>query len=144
MKNYTLAALISSFLGWLVATIFYGVGYFFLERVQAWEAVKIVAPITLIISLLANIFFLQIPRYFIKKLFLTNRRLVFGTAYSILAFLTLQLTFGGAFGYNPVEQLAAFNPIINGFILGYVFRSIWQPNQLAPQSNSTNLAKQDD
>ena len=144
MKNYTIAALISSFLGWLVATVFYGIGYFFLERIQAWEAVKIVAPVTLIISLLANILFLQLPRYFIKKLFPTNSRLAFALAYSTLAFLTLKLTFGSAFGYNPVEQLATFNPVINGFILGFVFRSIWKPNRETALDNPANPPKQNE
>jgi len=127
MKNYTLAALASSTLGWLVATAFYSIGYFLLQKNQAWEAIKIIAPITFIISLLANVTFLQIPRYFVKKAFFRSSRLAFGVGYSFLAYLTLQLTFGSAFGYNPVEQLATFNPVINGVVLGFTFHSIWKP-----------------
>ena len=129
MRSYTLAALLSSISGWLAATAFYSVGYFLLERNQVWEAIKIIAPVTLIISLLANIFFLQLPRYFIKRVFFKYSRLAFGIAYSFLAYITLQLIAGSAFGYNPVEQLATFNPVINGFVLGFMFRSIWKPIQ---------------
>ncbi|MGI4872805.1 MAG: hypothetical protein ACRYFX_16730 [Janthinobacterium lividum] len=133
MKNYTLAALISSASGWGIATVFYSIGYFLLNRIQAWEAIKIIAPLTFLISLLANIFFLQIPRYFIKKLFFKYSRLAFGLGYSVLAYLTLRLTFGNAFGYNPVEQLATFNPIINGFVLGFTFHSVWKPIHPTPE-----------
>ena len=127
MKNYTLAALFSSLLGWAIAMLFYGIGYFLLNSNQALVAVKIFAPITLIISLFANVLFLQIPRYFIKKLFFANSRLAFGLSYALLAFCTGKLISGGAFGYNPIEQLANFSPIINGFALGFIFRSIWIP-----------------
>ena len=139
-----MAALVSSLFGWLVATIIYGLGYFLLNRNQAWIAVEIVAPITLIISLLANVAFLQLPRYFIKKAFFRSSRLVFGIGYSFLAYLTLQLTFGRAFGYNPVEQLAILNPVINGFVLGFVFRSIWNPNQMTSQNKPADDADRND
>ncbi|MBO2009019.1 hypothetical protein [Hymenobacter negativus] len=144
MKNYTLAALVSSLLGWIIATIIYGIGYFLLDKNQALVAIKIIGPITLIISLLANIVFLQAPRSFIKQLFLTNSRLVFGLAYAVIAFFTLKLAFGGAFGgYNPIEQLATFNPIINGFSLGFLFRSIWIPNQTASKVSLTDIVKKE-
>ncbi|WP_157541838.1 hypothetical protein [Hymenobacter aerophilus] len=64
MKNYTLAAIYASMAGWLVATAVYATGYLILDERQALEAVRIVAPITLIISILANVFLVQLPRYF--------------------------------------------------------------------------------
>ncbi|WP_157887013.1 hypothetical protein [Hymenobacter sp. PAMC 26628] len=128
MRSYTLAALVSSLTGWLVAIIVYGLGYFLLDRNQALAALTIVGIYTLIISLIANMLLVQVPRYFIKKAVRMLNRATFALFYSLLAVIIFNILFGRQFGRNPVEQLTYLNAATNGFVLGFVFHSVWKPN----------------
>ncbi|WP_143069775.1 hypothetical protein [Hymenobacter actinosclerus] len=127
MRNYTLAAIYASTAGWLVATAVYAAGHFFLRESQTLEAIQILTPITLVISALANIFLVQLPRYFVKKAFFKFGRLGFALIYSLCAYVVFSLLFGRSFGLNPIEQLTYLNAATNGFVLGWVFYTLWKP-----------------
>jgi hypothetical protein len=134
MKNYTLAALISAFAGWLAASVFLWIGIHFIEGgiTGASMATAFVIYTSLFYSLFINLFFIQIPRTLIKRVFTEFNRaqfiftvLIFGTFIFVLPISFLFGWLDG--GFEPFDILLLANALVNSIVFGITFTLLYKP-----------------
>ncbi|GAC1368687.1 MAG: hypothetical protein NVS3B25_11200 [Hymenobacter sp.] len=107
--------------------VVYIIAYLILGIEQPVVGISIVAIATAVISFLANLVLVQLPRYLIEKAVLGLSKWVFAISYSILAVLCLSLFFKFHFDNNAVEKMMYLNAATNGFVFGFAFYSALRP-----------------
>ena len=127
MKSYTWSAIAASLTGWTVALLVYCIGWVLLGGKLTAVGILIIGYYTFATSILANIFLIQLPRYFIKKAYFRINRIAFAICFSFAALIIFELLFGRMFGSNPFEQLNLINAVTNGFAFGFAFHALWKP-----------------
>jgi hypothetical protein len=132
MKDYSLAALTAFFCGWLVQTVAFALYLhahadgFSIRKDLLFGAVAF-----WLFSLAANAIFIQLPRFYIKKLAIQVSSVSFALLsafYGLTIFaLTIGLMAGGSFKQSLPVYVGA---VINGFVYGLVFHILWKPAKI--------------
>ena len=132
MKSYFLASACAFIAGWFAQTIAFAIYLivgssvfrtatnFFSGAVAFW-----------MFSLVANLLFIQLPRTYIKKLFFKTNTILFSSLLAVYGLAIFGLTLGLLTRSSMGETIPLYTAsLINGFVFGLTFHSLWKPTQV--------------
>ena len=129
MKDYSLAALIAFFCGWLVQTAAFALYlHAHSDGFSIGKDLLFGAVAFWLFSLAANAVFIQLPGFYIKKLATRVSTVSFALLSAFYGLTIFALTIGLIAGGSFRQLLPIYaGAVINGFVYGLVFHILWKP-----------------
>ncbi|WP_151088985.1 hypothetical protein [Hymenobacter baengnokdamensis] len=129
MRDYSLSALVALFIGWLAQTIACALYLKAHSKGFGIASDLLFGGVTFwFFSLAANVIFIQLPDFYIKKVIVRTNVVLFAFLSAVYGAVIYGLTIGLMSNSSFTESLPLYvGAVINGFVFGLALHLIWKP-----------------